>query len=290
MSNVNSILIIGLGMIGSSIALSSKSKGLKVHGFDLDSSINDIAIKDNIIDKSAESLEEINSQEYINDIDLVVIAVPPKQTLDVILNLDQIWNSKTTITDTSSVKNHIKLDDKVTNIVLSHPIAGSDKSGLSAADKNLFTNRKNVLCNPFEADKEHIERVEIFWRDALQMRTSIMSVSEHDLIFAMTSHLPHLISYALIDSIRLSPTQVSDNAGGGLKEFLRLSGSNPEMWRDIFILNRVDLIKALAGMQVSLNNLLELITESKEIPDVFSHLEMLKDELDEIKSFKEDKF
>jgi len=290
MSNVNSILIIGLGMIGSSIALSSKSKGLKVNGFDLDSSINDIAIKDNIIDKSAESLEEINSQEYINDIDLVVIAVPPKQTLDVILNLDQIWNSKTTITDTSSVKNHIKLDDKVSNIVLSHPIAGSDKSGLSAADKNLFTNRKNVLCNPFEADKEHIERVEIFWRDALQMRTSIMPVSEHDLIFAMTSHLPHLISYALIDSIRLSPTQVSDNAGGGLKEFLRLSGSNPEMWRDIFILNRVDLIKALAGMQVSLNNLLELITESKEIPDVFSHLEMLKDELDEIKSFKEDKF
>ena len=290
MSNVNSILIIGLGMIGSSIALSSKSKGLKVSGFDLDASINDIALKDNIIDNSAESLEEINSQEYIKDIDLVVIAVPPKQTLDVILNLDQIWNTKTTITDTSSVKNHIKLDDKVSNIVLSHPIAGSDKSGLNAADKNLFTNRKSVICNPFEADKDHIDRVETFWRDALQMRTSVMSVSEHDLIFAMTSHLPHLISYALIDSIRLSPTQVGDNAGGGLKEFLRLSGSNSEMWRDVFILNRVDLIKALAGMQVSLNNLLELITESKEIPDVFSHLEMLKDELDEIKSFKEDKF
>lgn len=290
MSNVSSILIIGLGMIGSSIALSSKSKGLKVSGFDLDTSINDIALKDNIIEKSAESLEEINSQEYIKDIDLVVIAVPPKQTLDVMLNLDQIWNSKTTITDTSSVKNHIKLDDKVSNIVLSHPIAGSDKSGLNAADKNLFTNRKNVMCNPFEADKEHIDRVETFWRDALQMRTSVMSVSEHDFIFAMTSHLPHLISYALIDSIRLSPTQVGDNAGGGLKEFLRLSGSNPEMWKDIFILNRVDLIKALAGMQVSLNNLLELITESKEIPDVFSHLEMLKDELDEIKLFKEDKF
>jgi prephenate dehydrogenase len=290
MSNVNSILIIGLGMIGSSIALSSKSKGLKVSGFDLDASINDIALKDNIIDNSAESLEEINSLEYIKDIDLVVIAVPPKHTLDVILNLDQIWNTKTTITDTSSVKNHIKLDDKVSNIVLSHPIAGSDKSGLNAADKNLFTNRKNVICNPFEADKDHIDRVDTFWRDALQMRTSVMSVSEHDLIFAMTSHLPHLISYALIDSIRLSPTQVGDNAGGGLKEFLRLSGSNSEMWRDVFILNRVDLIKALAGMQVSLNNLLELITESKEIPDVFSHLEMLKDELDEIKSFKEDKF
>ena len=117
-----------------------------------------------------------------------------------------------------------------------------------------------------------------------------MTVAEHDLVFAMTSHLPHLVSYALIDSIRLSNTDVGDNAGGGLKEFLRLSGSNPEMWSDIFTLNRVDLIKALAGMQVSLNNLLELISETKQIPDIFSHLEFLKNELDEIKSFKEDKF
>ena len=147
-----------------------------------------------------------------------------------------------------------------------------------------------VICNPFNADQKHLDRVENFWSGALNMKISYMSVSEHDLIFAMTSHLPHLVSYALIDSIRLSTIDVADNAGGGLKEFLRLSGSNPEMWRDIFTLNRVDLIKALAGMQVSLNNLLELITEAKEIPDVLSHLEILKDELNEIKSFKEDKF
>ena len=120
------------------------------------------------------------------------------------------------------------------------------------------------------------------------MNTSIMSVSDHDLIFAMTSHLPHLISYALIDSIRLSNADVNDNAGGGLKEFLRLSSSNSEMWSDIFTLNRVDLIKALAGFQISINNLLELITEAKEIPDVFNHLSILKEELDEIKSFKEE--
>ena len=117
-----------------------------------------------------------------------------------------------------------------------------------------------------------------------------MSVKDHDLVFAMTSHLPHLLSYALIDSIRLSQTNVEDNAGGGLKEFLRLSASNPEMWSDIFTLNRVDLIKALAGVQVSINNLLELITETKELPDVFNHLEILKKELDEIKNYKEENF
>tara|TARA_B100000401_G_scaffold363228_1_gene261091 strand:+ start:2182 stop:3042 length:861 start_codon:yes stop_codon:yes gene_type:complete len=283
--NVNSLLIIGLGMIGSSIALSSKSKGIKVYGIDLKKSISDKALKKEIVDEIIESIDDIDS----NKIDLIIISVPPKETLDLINQLEFLWNTNITITETSSVKNHIKIEN-ISNLILSHPIAGSDKSGLDAADKNLFLNKKNVVCDPFNADKDHLERVEIFWKDALQMRVSHMTVSEHDLIFAMTSHLPHLISYALIDSIRLSSSQVGDNAGGGLKEFLRLSGSNPQMWRDIFILNRVDLIKALAGMQVSLNNLLELITESKEIPDIFSHLEILKEELEEIKSFKEDNF
>ena len=283
--NVNSLLIIGLGMIGSSIALSSKSKGIKVYGIDLKKSISDKALKKEIVDEIIESIDDIDS----NKIDLIIISVPPKETLDLINQLEFLWNTNITITETSSVKNHIKIEN-ISNLILSHPIAGSDKSGLDAADKNLFLNKKNVVCDPFNADKDHLERVEIFWKDALQMRVSHMTVSEHDLIFAMTSHLPHLISYALIDSIRLSSSQVGDNAGGGLKEFLRLSGSNPQMWRDIFILNRVDLIKALAGMQVSLNNLLELITESKEIPDIFSHLEILKEELEEIKSFKEDSF
>ena len=187
------------------------------------------------------------------------------------------------------MKNHIKLKN-VNNIVLSHPIAGSDKSGIDALDKNLFIEKKNIICNPFDALNEHVKKVENFWVNALNMRVELMTVADHDLIFAMTSHLPHLVSYALIDSIRLSNSSVKDNSGGGLKEFLRLSGSNSEMWRDIFILNRVDLIKALAGMQVSLNNLLELITETKQIPDIFSHEEMLKSELKEIKSFKEDKF
>ena len=287
--NASNILIVGLGMIGSSIALACKSKGIHVKAFDIDKSVYEDALKNNVIDESVEFFENINSLEFVSDIDLIVIAVPPKQTLEVINKLYLIWNTATTITDTSSVKNHIKLEN-INNIVLSHPIAGSDKSGLSAADLNLFNNKKNVICNPFNADQIHLDRVENFWKGALNMKISYMSVSEHDLIFAMTSHLPHLVSYALIDSIRLSTLDVADNAGGGLKEFLRLSGSNPEMWRDIFTLNRVDLIKALAGMQVSLNNLLELITEAKEIPDVLSHLEILKDELNEIKSFKEDKF
>ena len=283
--NVENILVVGLGMIGSSIAVAAKSKGIKVNGIDLNENVVKKAIDENIIDEGIKSLEEINT----NDIDLIILAVPPKKTLELFETLDYLWNTSVTITDTSSVKNHINLKD-VNNIVLSHPIAGSDKSGIDALDKNLFTEKKNILCNPFEANEDHIKKVENFWVNALNMRVEIMTVAEHDLIFAMTSHLPHLVSYALIDSIRASNLSVKDNSGGGLREFLRLSGSNAEMWRDIFMLNRVDLIKALAGMQVSLNNLLELMTETKQIPDIFSHDEMLKNELKEIKSFKEDKF
>ena len=283
--NVENILVIGLGMIGSSIAVAAKSKGIKVNGIDLNKNVVKKAIDENIIDVGIKSLAEINT----NDIDLIILAVPPKKTLELFKTLDYLWNTSVTITDTSSVKNHINLKD-VNNIVLSHPITGSDKSGIDALDKNFFTEKKNILCNPFEANEDHLKKVENFWVNALNMRVEMMTVAEHDLIFAMTSHLPHLVSYALIDSIRTSNLNVKDNSGGGLREFLRLSGSNAEMWRDVFILNRVDLIKALAGMQVSLNNLLELITETKQIPDIFSHDEMLKNELKEIKSFKEDKF
>ena len=288
-NNIESILIIGLGMIGSSLALASKSKGIKVFGYDSYDSIVELAKKDNFIDDSFNSLEEINSKNLSDKIDLVIVCVPPRQTQEIFNNIHELWNTSITITDTSSVKNHLKVND-VDNIILSHPIAGSDRSGISAADSELYIDKKNVICDPFNAKDKHLKRLMDFWEGAMQMRTCIMTVNDHDLIFAMTSHLPHLVSYALIDSIRLSLLDVEDNAGGGLKEFLRLSGSNSEMWSEIFTLNRVDLIKALAGLQISINNLLELITESKEIPDVFDHLDILRDELNEIKFFKEEKF
>ena len=288
-NTVGSVLIIGLGMIGSSIALASRSKGMKVYGHDADTSSIKLALKEKIIDEPIDNFDEINDKKLEDKVDLIIVSVPPKNTQIVFSQFKELWNTSITITDTSSVKNHIKLDG-VNNIILSHPIAGSHKSGTLAADKDLFFNKKNVICNPFNANEDHLNRLINYWEDAIQMNTFVMSVSDHDLIFAMTSHLPHLISYALIDSIRLSNANVNDNAGGGLKEFLRLSSSNSEMWSEIFTLNRVDLIKALAGFQISINNLLELITEAKEIPDVFNHLSILKEELDEIKSFKEENF
>jgi len=283
------ILIIGLGLIGSSLAKAAKNKGLVVHGYDLDQTSLIQALDNKIIDKAIESIDEINNKELIGKIDLIIVAVSPRATQSVISSLKNLWNTDISITETSSVKNHLNFDSP-NNLVLSHPIAGSDKSGISGLDEDLFTNKKAIICNPYDVNEIHINRVKNFWQHALSMRVSEMTVKEHDLLFAMTSHLPHLISYALIDSIRLSSTEVGDNAGGGLKEFIRLSGSNPEMWKDIFELNEKNIIRSLASFQLSINNLLELITKIKEIPSTFSHSEMLKNELEEIKKYKEDTF
>jgi prephenate dehydrogenase len=283
------ILIIGLGLIGSSLAKAAKNKGLVVHGYDLDQTSLTQALDNKIIDKAIESIDEINNKELIGKIDLIIVAVSPRATQSVISSLKNLWNTNISITETSSVKNHLNFDSP-NNLVLSHPIAGSDKSGISGLDEDLFTNKKAIICNPYDVNEIHINRVKNFWQHALSMRVSEMTVKEHDLLFAMTSHLPHLISYALIDSIRLSSLEPGDNAGGGLKEFIRLSGSNPEMWKDIFELNEKNIIRSLASFQLSINNLLELITKIKEIPSTFSHSEMLKNELEEIKKYKEDTF
>lgn len=285
--SVKQILIIGLGLIGSSIAKASKNKGIIVHGFDINESSLSTALEDNIIDSSFDSIESINHKDLVDKIDLIVISVSPKNTQNILNEIKNLWNTNITITETASVKNHLNISS-ASNIILSHPIAGSHKSGISSIDENLFQNKKTIVCNPNNVNDIHINKLNNFWKHAMQMRVSEMSVKEHDLLFAMTSHLPHLISYALIDSIRLSSKDVEDNAGGGLKEFIRLSGSNAEMWRDIFELNDKNIIKSLASFQLSINNLLELIAKTKEIPEVFSHSELLEKELDEIKKYKED--
>ena len=158
---VKEILVIGLGLIGSSIAIASRAKGIVVHGFDIDESSVNKAIENNIIDKSFSSIEEINNKDLIGKVDLIIVSVSPKNTQDVINNLDILWNSEITITDTSSVKNHLSFKES-SNIILSHPIAGSDRSGVEAGTEGLFIGKKNVICNPFDADQFHVDRAQRF--------------------------------------------------------------------------------------------------------------------------------
>ena len=143
-NSVKEILIIGLGLIGSSIAMASRSKGIVVHGFDINEAYVAKALKEEIIDGSFSSIKEINNKDLIGKVDLIIVSVSPKNTQVVINELDVLWNSDITITDTASVKNHLKFSSS-SNIVLSHPIAGSDKSGIDAGIDDLFIGKKMLF-------------------------------------------------------------------------------------------------------------------------------------------------
>jgi prephenate dehydrogenase len=127
-TNVKEILVIGLGLIGSSIAKVSKEKGIKVYGFDIDENSIKYALENNIIDESFASIEEINNENLTSYIDLIVIAVSPEATKHIINRVERLWNSDITITDTASVKAHL-LFKNTSNLVLSHPIADQTNQG-----------------------------------------------------------------------------------------------------------------------------------------------------------------
>ena len=162
MSNsVNEILIIGLGLIGASIAKASKEKGIIVHGYDIKKSVIKTAIEDNVIDQSIDSIEGLNNKSLIDKIDLVIISVSPKATQEIINQIPNLLNTKITITDTSSVKGHLKISS-ISNFILSHPIAGSDKSGIASLDQTLFENKKTIICNPNNVKDVHLKKLTDF--------------------------------------------------------------------------------------------------------------------------------
>jgi len=257
--NVENILVVGLGMIGSSIAVAAKSKGIKVNGIDLNENVVKKAIEENIIDAGIKSLEEIDT----NDIDLIILAVPPKKTLELFEKLNYLWNTSVTITDTSSVKNHINLKD-VNNIVLSHPIAGSERSGLENSKDSLFVERITVISPHETNENHHIDRVAEFWKE-LGSSTKILSSKDHDAIFAKTSHLPHVISYALMQSLfgKLHE-KTFEFSGGSLEDYTRIASSDPIMWKDIFISNNENILKSIEDFELSIKELKELINQQDD--------------------------
>lgn len=279
---MKSVCVIGLGLIGGSIVRDIKLKKLaeKVYAYD----------------KNAKSLEKakvagwidfaINEFNDIKDIkpDFIIVATPIKSAAKILLNLAQEESlSNSILTDTASAKGFIYeylKDIKVKNIVLSHPMAGSHNSGFDASKEDLFNNKKTIIVDAFKIDSENLAIVEQLWQK-LGSKTIKMNVDEHDYAVAYASHLPHLIAFGLTDAIKNEAnSNINESSAGGLKEFLRIAASDPDMWTDILITNKETIINSLNQFNSSIENLLKN-TES---------VEDLKSSLYEIKKFKEDKF
>jgi prephenate dehydrogenase len=278
------IIIIGLGLIGGSIAkqLSLKNE-MTILAYDSNKTSITNALNNSNIHGEIAHLDELQLPEHEHS--LIVIATPPKASLEILRSLSPLFNSSVTITDTSSIKlpaeiilNEFNNPD---NIILSHPIAGSHNSGEQHAQDDLFLDKNVIVSASPSANKEHLQKVKLLW-EAMQARVIDLDSKTHDYIFAHSSHLPHFASYALLMTLMdLKEENIAQFSGGGFGEFLRLTSSSPEMWADIFALNKDNINASIDSFIGNLNYLKSTINKEPE---------SIKALLVDLKNFKEENY
>ena len=259
---VNRLVVIGLGLIGSSLAASVRNKALakEVIGISRRQSTLEIALNNGIVDRCADDLSQVAQDLEAGDI--VVIGVPTLSVPQVLQDCISQLSPEVTITDVASVKESVvnsaqSLFGAVpSQLVPGHPIAGSEKSGVTAANPELFVNHR-VILTPVESTADsHIQRTTKLWQSVGSI-VSTMSVEEHDQILAATSHLPHFLAYSLVDTLAgmNEKTDIFRYAAGGFRDFTRIAASDPIMWRDIAIANKDAVIQVMDKMMENLTEL-----------------------------------
>ena len=269
------VTIIGLGLIGGSLGLAIKEKRLakEIVGVSRRKSTINKAIRNRIVDFAT-----LDLKDGVKDSDLVVITTPVFKIVDIAKKIAPFLKKEAIVTDTGSTKKYIVKNiemagQKGLSFIGSHPIAGSEKSGIKYADKDLF---KGAYCILTEAkNKKALNEVGKFWA-ALGMKVIVMPADTHDRLLSNISHLPHAAAVSLINAAAGSGL---DLAAGGFKDTTRIASGEPELWRDIFLTNRGNLIRDIKILKKELSkieealksnnsrNLLGLLKRAKSIRD-----------------------
>jgi len=249
MATVNRITILALGLIGGSLA-----KALKENGFAGEVVAwgrRDVSLKRGvelgIIDRYS-----LDLAQAVDGADIVVIATPTLIAEDMLRQLLQSVPTKVIITDVASVKGNLlaaAIDccgEVPPNLVLGHPIAGSEKSGVEAARSDLFINHRVILTPEPETDLDGVALVRAMW-ESTRADVVEMPVAEHDRVLAATSHLPHILAYTLVDALAGQKEQqdIFRFAAGGFRDFTRIASSDPTMWQEIALANSPALLKVI---------------------------------------------
>jgi len=270
------ISIIGCGLIGSSLARAIKKNNLskKIVSSNRSDSINKKVIKLKIVDDSSK-----DTKKMVKDSDLVIIATPLSSYKDVILKIKYSLKSGAILTDVGSVKENVMhliekhLPENVSWIP-SHPIAGTEESGPEAGFSELFKNRWCILTPGKGAKKKDINLLYNFWKK-IGRKVDIMDARKHDFIFSITSHIPHLIAYNIVNtSLNIQDEKKLDivkYSAGGLRDFTRIAASNPIMWRDVFIQNKKNTSKVIDKFIKNLKDLKKAIEneDGKKLEKIF---------------------
>jgi cyclohexadieny/prephenate dehydrogenase len=247
---MKNILIIGCGLIGSSLLRSIVDKKIAKKIFIYEKSKSNV-LKIKRLKLPCEVI--IDFREIIPNLDLIIFCTPLGEYKKIILKINKYLLPKTIITDVGSSKEKsMKLIRKKLKKGIfwtsSHPIAGSEVSGPEHGVKNLFFNKWCILIREKDTNREHLKALSKFWKK-IGSRVSIMDSKKHDAVFSMTSHLPHLIAYNLVktatDFEKQQRYELIKFSAGGLRDFSRIAASNEIMWRDIFFNNQKNISKVI---------------------------------------------
>lgn len=275
------IAIVGLGLIGGSVARDVRRLGLarQILGYDNNEEYHNEIKSGELVDYLSDAPDKKLAQA-----ELVLLAVPVKSFKEVLPVILPNISSTAILTDTGSVKSPLlkmmcSPEYKKIRFVGGHPIAGSEHFGPSAAQQKLFSGKRCILTPGENTDKDWIRVVRKFW-ESLGAKVSEMDAESHDQMFASVSHLPHLLAYACIQAISNIDTQEAlGHSGAGLKDFSRIASSSPQMWADIFLENQENLLPRVAAFNEVLKaleeniknndkkNLVELLALSKSARD-----------------------
>ena len=256
--------ILGLGLIGGSLALSLKGKrgAPEVWGCDRNREYVRMALSDRAIARGC-------TEREIASCDIVVLCVPVLRSVELMRRIGRLMEPGAILTDAGSVKSAVvraghEAMSGGAEFVGGHPIAGTENSGYPAADASLFKGRTCILTPTGANSAKSLRRVERLWKMA-GSRVIHMSPEMHDHVFAYVSHLPHVVAYALVHSVATLDSRVPlGYSAGGFRDFTRIASSNPEMWKDIVLQNRREVLGAVGHYRKNLTLLEELIGRGDE--------------------------
>jgi prephenate dehydrogenase len=282
---INRLAILGVGLIGGSLARALRDAGhvVEIVGYGRTLASLQRAVELGVVDRIETSLSAA-----VNGADMVVLATPVGVMPEIFPAIAPYLGESTVLTDVGSVKGtvvaaaHNALGAKLAGFVPGHPIAGTEHSGVESSFASLFVGRRVVLTPLPENSAEAVARVRAMWQ-AAGADVAEMSVEHHDEVLAATSHLPHLLAYALVDLLtRLDDRrEIFSYAAGGFRDFTRIASSDPVMWRDISLANQKALVKMLKQYRTELDGLIAAVSGSDgdRLQQLFARAKAARDSL-----------
>ncbi|WP_020209503.1 prephenate dehydrogenase/arogenate dehydrogenase family protein [Gilvimarinus chinensis] len=293
---IRKLVVVGAGLIGGSLAKGLKERQCceEVVAVVRREKVARRAVEIGVADRAVLSLSDVASE--LNGDDLIFIAVPTLAVPQVLAGIKGTVSSEVTITDGASVKGSVAeavfevYGEFPEQVVLGHPIAGSEQSGVDAANPNLYVNHRVILTPASTTGASHLHKVAQVWQ-SVGAEVVEMSIAEHDQVLGATSHLPHAIAYSLVDTLAhdIDNPNIFRYAAGGFRDFTRIASSDPLMWHDIMQANKSGVLESLDLFMSNLKRLrraiedgdsgylLETFTRAKTARDRYIHSQVKRE-------------